>query len=75
VNAFSRKIMITKPSTEDAFAFGFNATSSTKMATTTMLTLTMIRGFAQGEDVNMYHAAPMGPGGRQDGEGGCGFVS
>ena len=74
-NAFSRKITITKPNTENTFAFGFNAISSTKMATTTMLTSTIIRGFAQGEDVNIYHAALMAPGGGQDGEGGHGFAS
>jgi hypothetical protein len=49
--------------------------SSAKVAMTTMLTLTTIGGFAQGEDVDMYHAVLMGPRGRQDGEGGCGFVS
>jgi hypothetical protein len=67
--------MITKPNTKDAFAFGFNATSSAKMAMTTMLTSTMIGGFAQREDIDMYHAAPIGPRGRQDGEEGHDFAS
>ncbi len=69
-DTFNHKITITRPITEEAFTFRFNVTSSTKMATMTMLTSTMIRGLDQREDVDMYHVTtPMGPGGGQDGEG------
>jgi hypothetical protein len=48
---------------------------SLKMATMTMLASTMLRGFTQREDVNMYHATvPMGSGGGQNGEGGHGLT-
>ncbi len=69
-DTFNCKIMITRPITKKAFAFRFNAMSSAKMATMTMLTSTTIGGLDQREDVDMYHVTmPMGPGGRQDGEG------
>ena len=43
-DTFNHKITITRPITKEAFAFGFNATSSVKMATMTMPTSTTIRG-------------------------------
>ena len=43
-DTFNRKIMITRPITKEAFAFGFNVMSSAKMATMTMPTSTTIRG-------------------------------